>query len=265
MAKAATTKAGRWAGKPHAKATNRRSKAPAAAPVPAPEPEPQPPAETPEEARARLLAAITELCDAEQERITAEAGRPRPSFEFPFLYGTYGTPTQAARYKVRELVQEFLNLVDPQDYQAGTEALMEALMEAPGQVPSWTRPGTFLLWIGYVPVRCVWGGFAMPMTDLVAADPGEMWIDPSGSSHIATPGSVNPTETPADYFRRTLRNRSERGNLDLFPLTPWAKNATRQELERPCNAWLAPAIARGPVDPIPLPRKLAAVQQSLFG
>jgi hypothetical protein len=171
-----------------------------------------------------------------------------------------------------------------QDDPAATDIIHETFATTPGTVPSWARPGTFLIWIGYIPCRCIWGGFADPNADIVAADPTEKWFAPSGavSMSISIPPSCDTVE---ELFRTFLTGKVEERAFkypksraynapapkDLGPmfnlhrLAEMGREAAEKELAKPSNAWLAPALKRGPVNPIPLPPHLQFVQMSWVG
>jgi hypothetical protein len=171
-----------------------------------------------------------------------------------------------------------------QDDPAAIDLINEMFGTTPGTVPSWARPGTFLLWIGYIPCRCIWGGFADPTADIVAADPTEKWFAPSGAvnMNISIPPSCRTVDA---LFRTFLTSKTEERAFkypksraynapapkDLGPmfnlhrLAEMGREAAEKELAKPSNAWLAPALKRGPVNPIPLPAHLQFVQMSWVG
>jgi hypothetical protein len=146
-------------------------------------------------------------------------------------------------------------------------AIFKAFAEAPGIVPRWSRPGTFLVWWDYVPIRCAWSGFSDQSAMLFAADPNAPWLSGDGwwSLHFH---SIEPgCRTVADAFRRqiaSLGGEGSRHRLNLTRLDDEAKEATRKSLALPENEWLREALKRGPVDPLPLPHHLQAVQQKMF-
>jgi hypothetical protein len=157
-----------------------------------------------------------------------------------------------------------------------SEAIQEAFGAAPGTVPSWARPGAFLLWIDYVPCLCVWGGFADPEGHIQAIDPKSLWMSPAGSLRgIEHPWVPSACETPGDLFRTYLRtsttataftNGRKPGGpaFNLHTLNSEVKVELRAYLAKPENAWAVAALRRGPVNPIPLPAHLQTVQMPLF-
>jgi hypothetical protein len=163
------------------------------------------------------------------------------------------------------------------------DIIAEKFGAEPGTVPSWARPGTFLLWIGYIPCRCIWGGFADPVADIVAADPNERWFAPSGAVNMgisirASWQTVDAmfreflTEKVAEREYKQPRSRAYNAvkkdlgpKFNLHRLGELGKQAAEKELAKPSNAWIAPALKRGPVNPISLPSHLAFVQMSWVG
>jgi len=165
------------------------------------------------------------------------------------------------------------------DLPCAADLIQQTFQATPGTVPTWARPGTFLVWIDYVPCRCVWGGFIDPGAQVVAADPNALWLSPAGAI-AATPQIFKRLNTPLDLFRESLKASTEavkyvgKGRaynsktepaFELHPLGELAKALAEADLALPENAWLVAALKRGPVNPIPLPPHLQAVQTSLFG
>jgi hypothetical protein len=181
--------------------------------------------------------------------------------------------------KMADLVkrlEKLLSPVLPSPY--GTDALHvieETFGAQPGTVPSWAQPGTFLLWIGYVPCRCIWGGFASPTATVVAATTAEKWIVPSGAIDTAVKILLE-WKTPADLFRAYLVGLTEARDIDfskrgkpkdrgpkfnLHPLHELGVEAVTKTLED--HPWLVEELKRGkPADRIPLPPHLASVQMA---
>lgn len=182
-------------------------------------------------------------------------------------------------YKLAQRLDKLINPKELRDLPCAADLIQQTFQATPGTVPTWARPGTFLVWIDYVPCRCVWGGFIDPSAEVVAADPNGLWLSPAGSI-AATPQIFKRLNTPLDLFRESLKATTEsvknvgRGRaynsktepaFNLFPLGELAKAAAEGVLALPENAWLVAALKRGPVNPIPLPPHLQAVQTSLFG
>jgi hypothetical protein len=147
------------------------------------------------------------------------------------------------------------------DHPGAVEAIIKTFGEPGGSVPRWSRPGEFLLWVDYVPVRCVWQGLPRPSGVLFAVDPTKMWFTSAGALDVRLPDIQPQHATVADLFRSLLATLHGRA-LKLEPLDDDAIDAAQQTLAD--APWLAEALKRGSVDPVPLPRHLQAVQGSLF-
>lgn len=182
---------------------------------------------------------------------------------------------------IEDLVWRLNRVLNPKEIATrpgAVEAIQETFGAEPGTVPPWSRPGTFLIWIGYIPCRCVWGGFAQRVADVAAADPKQKWFSPAGTVS-ATRAVKLRHQSPSDVFRTYLTDTVEAratklknrraGYVDigpafnLLPLADVGRQMAEAELARPENAWLVAALKRGPVNPIPLPKHLHAVQMSL--
>jgi hypothetical protein len=179
--------------------------------------------------------------------------------------------------RLATLVDAFNNLADPDnllDEPPSSAAIREAFGATPGTVPSWARPGRFLLWVGYVPCLCVWGGFAEPEGYIAAADPDVRWMAPSGrlnASRTIPTGYANPQELYrsillASTTARQFSNGRKPGGpaFNLHRLDDDVKRELREDLAKPENAWLVEALRRGPVNQLALPAHLQAVQITWF-
>lgn len=143
----------------------------------------------------------------------------------------------------------------------GRELIARQLGAKPGEIPSWARPGTFLLWLDYVPIRCIWGGFAFNAS-IVAANPDGLWVSPTGYRSFYEAIGDSAVDVRA-YFRQTIERFTRDKKFKLVQLEKDAADECRRILQEPESAWLREALARGPVDRIPLPAHLQAVQQHL--
>jgi hypothetical protein len=162
---------------------------------------------------------------------------------------------------------------DPDQDLAGN-AIRETFGAEPGTVPSWARPGRFLVWVGYVPFLCAWNGFAVPEAEITAVDPTQLWVTPGGTINATRSVPAN-CRTPDEMFRDFLRtstiakefsNGRKPGKplFNLHRLEGFVKEGLQAALEKPENAWIVAALKRGPVNPVPLPEHLQAVQTLLF-
>jgi hypothetical protein len=220
-----------------------------------------------------LLAEIGALLD----KVDATMAGPRKNIVW---FGRYsGTRTELdGVYELSRRLEKLLNPERDPALPGAPEAIRAAFGAEPGTVPSWSRPGTFLVWIDYIPCRCVWGGFADPAVDVVAADPKALWMMPAGAMSLTAYPAIEPQHrSVVDLFADKLRERTNstqtsgrRGGkpepaFNLFSLNEHGREAAEQELAKPENAWLVQALKRGPVRPIPLPPHLQSVQLSLIG
>ena len=198
-------------------------------------------------------------------------------------FNRWDTSLREQKRTIESLIDR-LDKILGQDEPAAIEIINKMFATTPGTVPSWARPGTFLLWIGYIPCRCIWGGFADPTADIVAADPTEKWFAPSGAvnMNVSIRGSCQTVDA---LFRAYLTAKAEERlfkqprsraynapppkdigpAFNLHRLSDLGREATEKELAKPENAWIAPALKRGPVNPISLPPHLAFVQLSWVG
>lgn len=185
------------------------------------------------------------------------------------------------RKAIDELTDKLEGIVNPDgdyDTPGADEAIVAHFHETPGQIPRWTRPGTFLLWLDYVPIRCVWSGFGSLTAAMFAVDPALNWLKSDGGVALMDRVYVaKDAKTIAEFFRHSLaqwglqreRDYSTGGRkvgsrAKLVALDDEARDAARATLELPENEWLREGLRRGPVDPVALPLHLQAVQQRLF-
>ncbi len=202
-----------------------------------------------EPTRESLLAEIgARLDDVDAAWIAQRAGGKRPA-----------TSTVRLSSELGRLIDQLDFIVDEHE---ARDLITRELGAKPGEIPSWARPGTFLLWLDYVPIRCVWGGFAISTHCIIAADPDGLWVTGSGYRSLYEEIGVGAVDVRA-YFRQTIERMTRDKKFKLLRLEEHAAAQCREILQEPDKAWLREALARGPVDPIPLPAHLAAVQQHL--
>ena len=132
-------------------------------------------------------------------------------------------------------------------------------------MPSIGRPGRFVEWIGWVPVLCEWGGLiSRSSMELRAIDPAQRWLTSSGYRSLYDARYVSGNSGVRALFRHVLSNMATSKGFDLIELGEHAREAAANQLALPENEWLRQALKAGPVDPLPLPSRLWAVQTSLF-
>jgi hypothetical protein len=216
-----------------------------------------------------LMEAIVACCDALDIGMKKPRGRP-----MGLLRPTYYDKSAGWLMDIRDRMVELLEALDKlvpnerHDEDGDIKGLVQAALAVePGIVPPWSRPGTFLCWAGFVPVRCIWGGFAFPEASMVPADPAMLWI-PSGYMD----GSIGADDiTPDHTFRgELLRDMAatawkKNKRVPTFKLEPLGAREKAQATEYlAANPWLRAALAKGPpANALPLPDHLAAVQLAL--
>jgi len=207
--------------------------------------------------REELIEQMRELLDG-ADAILATAGHSV----------TWGYPTGAlteARERCNLLFNQMARLPAVEDaegeYESPQEIFEKALHAEPGTVPSLARPGTFIEWIGYIPVLVEWGGFLKRSADLRCVDPKLKWISATGyrSTHVAY---VDGGSNPSAIVRGILTSAMAQKEFTLHDVEKWGTQAANEALA--ANEWLRNALAKGPVDSLPLPRKYFAVQRPLF-
>jgi len=181
----------------------------------------------------------------------------------------YRGPLEQQRKTVDGLYRQLEAVTNPEgDYEApgADEAIQAAFGAERGTVPSWARPGEFLMWLGYIPYRCIWGGFAKPSALLCAADPRGPFSEPSGYHQVhGLTRSIDATwPDVAGAFRAALAQLSMSKDFVLRSLVPDGVENVNLWLATPEAAWAIDPIKRGPVNEVPLPPRFAAVQQRMF-
>jgi hypothetical protein len=224
----------------------------------------------------REIGAVLDRVDA----IMAQPRKTNIYFGRWSASGLEGENQRASQLAIR--LDKLLNPTGDSELPGAKEAIIEAFGAEPGTVPPWSRPGSFLLWIDYVPCRCRWGGFVEAEAVVLAADPNSRWPSPAGTISLNAPAIAPSHRTVEDLFRQTLqastlaterptrgsyasRVKNEHPAFKLLPLSRDGRATAEQDLARPENAWLVQALKRGRINPIPLPRHLQAVQTTLFG
>lgn len=130
----------------------------------------KPAAAAAEPTRDDLLAAIGGEFDA----VDAALAKRKASTRINLAWQSGNPALEKARVQIAKL-HDYLELIEnPEseyDHPGADEAIQAAFADAPGSIPRWSRSGTFLLWMDYVPVRCEWGGFGTQSACVFAADP----------------------------------------------------------------------------------------------
>jgi hypothetical protein len=239
---------------------------PTASAVAPPAPKEEKPAPRSQDA---IMADIVVVCD----EFDAEMAKKRVGpINIQYPERNRVTPLSVLRDRMRLLTVEMdRGLTDEQLKQGrGVDDLIDAaLVEELGTVPRWSRPGIFVVWIGFVPVRCTWGGFAFPNAYTSAADPTAVCPWPSGADRAGTVIQADE-HTVEDLFRNALQSETVEVKWDKnkkvpsFGLHKLKRDAAMEVQEYlAANSWLRDALKRGPVNAIPLPKHIQAVQLAL--
>jgi hypothetical protein len=222
------------------------------------------PKEKPFPQREDILAALGKAFDT----VDAAIAKRRISTRVNLSSWSNMPALDNARTAIGGLCEDLELIENPEgeeEHPGAHRAIVMAFADPPGDVPRWSRPGTFLVWLDYVPIRCVWGGFADQSAMLFAADPDVPWVSGDGWWSLHFHGIEPGCRSVADTFRREIANLGgPRARLELKRLDDEAIEAARKTLALPESEWLREALKRGPVDPVPLPQHLQAVQQRLF-
>jgi hypothetical protein len=240
---------------------------------------PKPEAKTVEQ----LQAEITALVDTAEQLMMKQ---PRQSFRLNNPYDF--VPLDNAKREYSRLSWELERLMsDGQQPSYGdgetskADQWREATFTDPkGAVPRWSRRGSFILWMDYLPMLITWDGIFQPDMTATAVDPKQSFIrDPQTTGRpseveraraLPSAGYLGlgcwQTITPKmnsvlDLVVSMIAEKSS--NLMVRPMTEPAKQNVRDMLA--AEPWIAEALKRTPEHRLPMPRHLAAIQQTLFG
>lgn len=204
--------------------------------------------------REGLIAEMSGVLDDVDRILATTTG------QFNWRHGQGG-----ALFRQRNAVDQLYNrmwaLIDRETDDRAEDIFSAGVMTPEGTLPSYARPGFFVEWIGYVPVLVCWAGFMMPGLELRMIDPGEKWITSSGYQSIMR-FEVSRDVTLREMARQLLTEASAEKNFNLHGVSDTGRNGAIAQLS--ASPWLQQILDIGPVDPIPLPQSLQAVQQSLF-
>jgi hypothetical protein len=223
--------------------------------------------------REGLLTAIGVVLDHVDTLMTTK----RQSGYGGTMNWSYGwnTPLGEARTKLEHLTQQLDELergeeLDDDTKPGADDLIRERFTIAPGEPLKWSRPGSFLGWIGDIPVRCNWGGFALKEEGaLFALDARRLFVEAGG--HYQTQVYSVPTEVRSPermmkgYMIGALKPRPH-SPLDavMVPLNAEGRAAVEAFRTDPANAWWLEAIGRGPFDSVSIPLNMKPFQTTLF-
>jgi hypothetical protein len=214
--------------------------------------------------REELLADIGKVLD-DVDRVMLEQ---RPVEEHVQWHSAWGTLAKQ-REKMNGLLRLLEAEVNPKghyDAAGAKEAVLAAFGVEGGTVPGWARPGQFLMWLGYIPYRCTWGGFANPEARMEAVDPALPFTERSGHhfAHGVARMILEDWPTVDAGFRAALEQLAEAKEFKLHPLPVGLRVDLTEWLAKPESAWAVAAIRRGPLNEVALPPRFSGVQRRLF-
>lgn len=242
---------------------------------PAPKVKPAPKAKKPETTVEDLLGRIGPALDAID---TFMADRPvvpkwdqrqlmwSPHHAHGTVLHKLFTPVVALGQQLDELSRGRLGNADKP---SAEELIRERFATKPGEPLSWSRPGSFLCWIDDIPVRAEWGGFVCRMDHgLYALDARRLFVDAWGHRSVQVHSVPFDMRTPEQLMRQHLASEVKVDRYSksspLVVLSARGREAVREFLADPVNAYWVEAVQQPPVEPVSLPVNLPAVQTSLF-
>jgi hypothetical protein len=204
----------------------------------------------------------------------------------------YGNgPLMGLRLSTDKLVDEFKSIMrakpqageeisDYEDEGSLFEILNNAIRAPAGEPPTWTQAGEFLIWAGRVPILCRWGGWVFPNGRIVAVDPNLPWLTENGEQDVGVASLPQRATSPVALFRLAIAAYVQHKEFRLLTLgvAPKAVRGQRSPYRSGVSGaldlvaatveaegeWLQAALARGPVDAIPLPANTPSIQQSFI-
>jgi hypothetical protein len=226
-----------------------------------------------------IVAAIGAVCDQIDEAIE----KPR-QYGFHLRQPGYDSPLRKLNLErlnpLTEALGKLLNpKVEPNPDNA-TEVAAEVVYQDPldylkvalhgdrGKVPTWSRPGVFLVWFGPIPVRCTWFGAFDSDCHLEAVNPRELWFDEDATVVAGT--VITPNDKSVDaVFKRHLKGWGDQRDKKGVPMMKLrhlkAEQAQVVNDFLSTHRWLHEAMRMGPINPVPMPQHLLLAQPALIG
>lgn len=246
------------------------------APSVSPRQEPQAPAPEPEipVTKDGILAAMGALCD----QVDALLAQPRAySVTFDRLWNASPEWKSLDRHRdklrdaLRNLIGDEEEAKETDHNPAALEDCIRAALEAqPGTVPSFARPGRFLIWLDRIPICCQWDGFIEPNAICMAVDPRQPWLDSDGDRGMRNETIGHDQYTVESMFRDEVAAWTQEATwkknkrLPTFSIVPLTERARASVEAREAEwEWLRPILRRGPTNPISLPEHIAGMQTML--
>lgn len=176
-------------------------------------------------------------------------------------YGARG-PLERMQKRLERVIQGWADLKDASPWTHGLRAeLAVAVLAEPGTVPTFAFPGVWLEWAGDIPVLVSWGGFVGRDWTFRAVQPAELWISQQ-AERLVNGAYIEPELGLRGFVRKMLGLMIAAKGFKLYPLREYDRQQT-EALRAEAGEWLAAALKRRPVDPIPLPSSLI-IQRPLF-
>jgi hypothetical protein len=223
-----------------------------------------------------VIAEMDKLCDLVDAQLVNEAtatGR-RPERNFAPNYAS--TEPWKSFFDTRSMLTDRLAELQGEEiwrFEAADVVRPHLMRTAVGEVPSFARPGVFVMWIGsMIPIGCLWDGFIDPHGLAFAVDATRPFPNPEGASS-GTPRAIQPEWTsPEDLFRwsfsqyakaaTTNKKNIKVPTFNPVPLNAEGRKVVQEMLEK--FPALRDVVRRGPVRPVPMPAHVRSVQMSLM-
>jgi hypothetical protein len=185
----------------------------------------------------------------------------------PWTWAQNG-PFVKLRERMHELKAELQEIAPKahQDYEYAENVIDELLGAAPNTVPEWSQSGRFIMWAGYIPVVCVWGGYHRARALVLAATPAAPAISKNGFDTISFNRIEKGIKTVRDLFFRALLigvtgKASEPADIDAV-----SQEQVSERLDLLGRAWITGAV-EGKPNPdlvVPLPPRFSVRPQRMF-
>jgi hypothetical protein len=222
-----------------------------------------------------LLEAMGDLCNKVDALIAKETAAGSPiERDFRYLYRQppEWQPLVDMRVKLTNLLRDKI-----EDGQTLRSIVCGGLSAELGTVPSFARPGLFVLWVDFMPVVVQWDGFLVPQPGFFLACNVERPFGNSIGQREFDPGIGKEPDVEL-LCRRELADwttdvvSDNRGswkkpkpprpvfNPQVLGADGRRATANRMSVWEP---WLRPILRRGPVNPIPMPKHVKSIQMAL--
>jgi hypothetical protein len=183
-----------------------------------------------------------------------------PGLDTVVWHATWGA---LSKYRAEEdaLEERMWELLD-RDQDVTPSDVFGPALEAPGgAVPTLARAGAWVEWVGYIPVVVYWCGFLGHDSSFTIADPAERWINTTGYQTAYLRVDHGKAEL-RKMARNELTSIIKQKGFTLHDVSGHAIDAATARLAE--SEWLRKLLAAGPVDALPLPASLKALQIPLF-